>query len=67
MYAWINTRLLHGVTDQDKSFFSEVEWYDYQKEFIRKAVHQPDFKLENQSRSLQQHQILTSSIMSVAE
>lgn len=39
---------LHGVTDQDKSFFSEVEWYDYQKEFIRKAVHQPDFKLENQ-------------------
>jgi hypothetical protein len=39
---------LHGVTPEDKCFFSEVEWYEYQKEFFRKALHEPDFKLQNQ-------------------
>lgn len=39
---------LHGVTPEDKCFFSEVEWYEYQKEFFRKALHKPDFKLQNQ-------------------
>ena len=42
---------LHGVTPEDKCFFSEVEWYEYQKEFSE-ALHEPDFKLQTRSTSL---------------